>query len=85
MIRPGGPPVTAGGQQPLQPLNQQRFPMQNQNQPPPGQPQQLPVSSAPATSTAPGAPIMNRYKPILNKNYWDLIILGNDGFVYGRD
>ena len=65
MIRPGGPPVTAGGQQPLQPLNQQRFPMQNQ--PPPGQPQQLPVSSAPATSTAPGAPMMNRYKPILAK------------------
>ena len=70
MIRPGGPggpPVTAGGQQPLQPLNQQRFPMQNQ--PPPGQPQQLPVSSAPATSTAPGAPMMNRYKLIFDKIY----------------
>ena len=69
MIRPGGPPVTAaGGQQPLQqPLNQQRFPMQNQ--PPPGQPQQLPVSSAPATSTAPGAPMMNRYKQLLNMIY----------------
>ena len=68
MIRPGGPPVTAAvGQQPLQPLNQQRFPMQNQ--PPPGQPQQLPVSSAPATSTALGAPMMNRYKSIFNKIY----------------
>ena len=68
MIRSGGPPVTATvGQQPLQPLNQQRFPMQNQ--PPPGQPQQLPVSSAPATSTAPGAPMMNRYKQLLNMIY----------------